>query len=53
MSVSTRVLTLKRKYDQLNNLIRDELSRPLPDSLRLFNLKLKRLRLKEKIHSMA
>ncbi len=53
MSVSNRLLTLKLKYAQLNTLIRDELSRPLPDSIRLFNLKLKRLRLKEKIYSMA
>jgi len=53
MSVSNHLLTLKRKYDHLNQLIRDELSRPLPDSLILFSLKLKRLRLKEKIHTIA
>ena len=52
MSVSNYVLSLKRKYQYLNNLIQDELSRPLPDSLILFNLKLKRLRLKEKIYSL-
>lgn len=51
MSVSSHILTLKRKYENLNRLIQDELSRPLPDSLILFNLKLKRLRLKEKIFS--
>jgi len=53
MAVSNHVLTLKRKYEQLNNLIQDELSRPLPNSLLLFNLKLKRLRLKEKIYSFS
>lgn len=53
MAVSNHVLTLKRKYAQLNNLIQDELSRPLPNSLLLFNLKLKRLRLKEKIYSFS
>jgi hypothetical protein len=52
MSVSNYLLSLKRKYEYLNYLIQDELSRPLPDSLRLFNLKLKRLRLKEKIYSL-
>lgn len=49
MSVSNHILSLKRKYVQLNNLIQDELSRPLPNSLVLFDLKLKRLRLKEMI----
>jgi hypothetical protein len=53
MSVSNRLVTLKNKYQQINTLISDELSRPLPDSLRLFKLKLKRLKLKEKIHQMA
>ena len=51
MSVSNHLLRLKRKYQNLNELIREELSRPIPDSLLLFNLKLKRLRLKEKIIS--
>lgn len=50
MSVSNHLLTLKRKYKILNQLIHDELSRPLPDSLILFTLKLRRLRLKERIH---
>lgn len=49
MSVSNYILSLKRKYVQLNNLIQDELSRPLPNSLVLFDLKLRRLRLKEMI----
>lgn len=50
MLVSNHFLSLKRKYDSLNRLIQDELSRPLPDSLLLFSLKLKRLRLKEKLY---
>ncbi len=49
MSILNHILSLKRKYDSLNHLIQDELSRPLPDSLLLFELKLKRLRLKQKI----
>ena len=53
MSVSTHLLTLKRKYSSLNTLIQDERSRPLPDSLRLFRLKLERLHLKMKIQAMA
>jgi hypothetical protein len=53
MSVSNHVLNLKRKYVQLNNLIHDELSRPLPNSLVLFELKLKRLRLKQMITSLV
>lgn len=47
MSVSNHLLNLKRKYNYLNHLIKDELTRPLPDSLVLFKLKLKRLKLKE------
>ncbi len=52
MSVSNYLLSLKRKYEYLNTLIQDELSRPLPDSLILFTLKLKRLRLKEKMYTL-
>ncbi|MBA3813095.1 MAG: DUF465 domain-containing protein [Alphaproteobacteria bacterium] len=47
------ILSLKRKYEDLNLLIREELSRPMPNSVVLFKLKLKRLKLKEKIHKMA
>ena len=53
MSVSNHILNLKRKYVQLNNLIQDELSRPLPNSLVLFDLKLRRLRLKEMIAELV
>ncbi|MBY0501403.1 MAG: DUF465 domain-containing protein [Alphaproteobacteria bacterium] len=53
MSVSNRLLTLKRKYEHINQLIRDELSRPLPDSLVLFDLKIRRLRLREVIDGFA
>ncbi len=49
MRISNHILSLKHKYDSLNRLIQEELSRPLPDSLLLYKLKLKRLRLKEKI----
>ncbi len=53
MSFSNHILNLKRKYVQLNNLIQDELSRPLPNSLVLFDLKLRRLRLKEMIAELV
>ncbi len=51
MSVSSHVLSLKRKYDHVNQLITEELNRPVPDSILLYTLKLKRLRIKEEIHS--
>ena len=47
------ILSLKRKYEDINNLIQDELSRPMPNSLTLLKLKLRRLKLKEKIHKTA
>ena len=47
------ILSLKRKYEDINSSIRDELSRSMPNSLILFKLKLKRLKLKEKIHKVA
>ncbi|HUX79689.1 MAG TPA: hypothetical protein VMW10_08115 [Alphaproteobacteria bacterium] len=53
MSVSHYLLSLKRKSKYINQLIQDELSKPLPDSLILFKLKLQRLRLKEKIYSLV
>ncbi len=53
MSVSNHLLNLRRKYEYLNKLIQDELSRPVPDSLVLFDLKLKRLRLKERIINLV
>lgn len=52
MYVSNYVLSLQRKRDYLNKLIHEELSRPSPNSLTLFNLKLKRLRLKEKMQGI-
>jgi hypothetical protein len=53
MYITNYILSLKRKYAEVNSLIREELSRPLPNSLILFKLKLKRLKLKEKIHKIA
>ncbi|MBP6950889.1 MAG: DUF465 domain-containing protein [Alphaproteobacteria bacterium] len=53
MAVSRYLASLKRKYAYLNTLIQDELSRPLPDSILLFDLKIKRLHLKEKIYSLV
>lgn len=53
MHSSNHMVALKRKYDDVNLLIHDELSRPLPNSLVLFQLKLKRLHLKEKLYKVA
>lgn len=53
MYISNYILSLKSKYEHINLLIRDELSRPLPNSILLFKLKLQRLRLKEKIYKMS
>ena len=52
MTISNHILSLKCKYEQINHMIQIERSRPLPDSLILFDLKLKRLRLKERIYSL-
>ena len=46
------ILSLQRKYQHVNLLIQDELSRPMPNSLTLLKLKLRRLKLKEKIHKL-
>jgi len=53
MHIPNYMLSLKRQYEDVNTLIHDELLRPLPNSLFLFELKLKRLRLKEKIHRLG
>lgn len=52
MYISNHILSLKRKYQNVNQLIHDELSRPVPNSLTLLQLKRARLRLKEQIHKM-
>lgn len=53
MTVSNHMLNLRKKYDEINQLIHDELCRPLPDTIHLFDLKLKRLRLKEKLFALT
>ena len=53
MSVQNHTNHLKMRYDILNERIRDELSRPLPNSLSLYELKVKRLRVQEQIASFA
>ncbi|MEB3703183.1 DUF465 domain-containing protein [Candidatus Bealeia paramacronuclearis] len=52
MSLHSRAQALKNRYFYLNSLIQDELSRPLPNSLHLFELKVKRLRLEEKLSNL-
>jgi len=53
MYMPNYLFSLKRKYEHINQLIDEELSRPMPDSLTLFKLKLKRLKLKEKIYNIS
>lgn len=53
MTVSNHIMSLRKKYDDINERIHDEISRPMPDTTLLFNLKLKRLRLKERLFSLA
>jgi hypothetical protein len=49
MYLNNYILSLKRRHQKIDSLIQDELSRPLPDSLSLLQLKLNKLKLKEKI----
>lgn len=53
MSLQSHVYSLRNRYYHLNSLIHDELSRPLPDSLHLFELKSKRLRLEEELAQLS
>ena len=53
MSLPSRAIALKNRYFHLNSLIQDELSRPLPNSLHLFELKIKRLRLEEELSTLT
>ena len=53
MYIANYILSLKRKYQYINSLIREELTRPMPNSLILFKLKLIRLRIKEKILKLS
>jgi len=53
MSINNHLLSLKRKHAFFNKLIEEEQSRPLPDSLALSKLKLRRLKVKEKIAQAA
>jgi len=46
-----RLSSLKKKFTVLNELIQKEMSRPLPDSLRLSTLKRQRLYLEEQLSS--
>lgn len=52
MYIANYISSLRQKYEDINSLIQEELSRPMPNSLTLFKLKLKRLQLKEKIHRL-
>lgn len=48
---NSHVSALHAKHDALKMKIRHELSRPLPDTLRLAEMKKRKLRLKEELYS--
>ena len=49
---SQRINALVSKHNSLENMIRNEEGRPLPSDFILKNLKLKKLRVKEKIETL-
>ncbi|MBB3172638.1 hypothetical protein FHR90_000452 [Endobacter medicaginis] len=52
MSLQSRIDTLKSRHASLDDRIRDEDHRPLPDSGVLASLKLQKLRLKEEMERL-
>lgn len=53
MTLMHRLRTLRTRHAELDNRIRDELARPLPDDLRTQTLKRMRLRTKDQIALVA
>ncbi|MEP4191027.1 MAG: DUF465 domain-containing protein, partial [Sneathiella sp.] len=52
-SAKPRMVSLGEKIASLNKKIAKEISRPLPDSMRLQELKRLRLKVKENIHALS
>lgn len=53
MSVETHVTSLERRHADLDRLVDEETGRPVPDSLRLTELKREKLRIKEEIERLT
>lgn len=49
---NSHISALQAKHDAIKATIRLELSRPLPDAMRLAELKKRKLRLKEELYSV-
>jgi hypothetical protein len=52
MAIEARIRELGNRHNTLETAIRDELSRPAGDSLRLAQLKRRKLKLKEEIEQL-
>jgi len=53
MSVETHVTSLQHKHADLDRLLETEASRPVPNSLRMTELKREKLRIKEEIRRLT
>lgn len=53
MSVETHVTSLERRHADLDRLVQLEAARPVPDSLRMTELKREKLRIKEEIERLT
>ncbi|GIX17610.1 MAG: hypothetical protein KatS3mg119_1796 [Rhodothalassiaceae bacterium] len=52
MTIKAHVSALAEKHAELERIIAQELARPLPDQIRLAELKKQKLRLKEELESL-
>jgi hypothetical protein len=53
MSVETHVSSLARKHADLDRLVEQETARPIPNTLRLTELKREKLKIKEEIERLT
>jgi len=53
MSVETHVSSLARKHADLDRLVAQETARPIPNTLRLTELKREKLKIKEEIERLS
>lgn len=53
MSVETHVTSLEQRHADLDRLVQQEAARPVPDSLRMTELKREKLRIKEEIERLT
>lgn len=52
MSIETHVESLNLKHAEIENIIAQEETRPVPDTIRLMQLKKRKLRIKEEMHRL-